>query len=136
MAHPNVELLQRFLDAYADGDREALEGLLSPDAVWHVGGTNRLSGDYRGRDAILEYFDTVQRETDGTLTLHPVEVLANDRRGAVFLRVTAEREGRMLDVAMAEAFLFAGDGSVQEFWAHAADQAAVDGFWDDGEQYG
>lgn len=129
MAHPNVERLEAFLDAYAAGDRKRLGELLSDDAVWHVGGMHRFSGDYRGRAAILEYFDTVGRETDGTLELDPLELLANDLRGAAFLRVTAERRGRALDVVMAEAFVFAGDGSIQEFWAHAAEQDAVDRFW-------
>ena len=130
MAHPNIERLQRFLDAYAAGDRDELGRSFSEDAVWHVGGTHRFSGDYRGRTAILEYFDTVGRETSGTLKLEPHELLANDERGAAFLRVTGERTGRQLDVMMAEAFVFGPDGTIQEFWAHANDQDAIDRFWE------
>ncbi|HVM14324.1 MAG TPA: nuclear transport factor 2 family protein [Egibacteraceae bacterium] len=129
MTHPNVERLRAFLGAYARGDRAALAAALSADAVWHVGGTHRFSGDYRGRDAILTYFDTVGQETDRTLTLEPRELLANDQRGAAFLHVTAERAGRELDTTMAEAFAFADDGTITEFWAHAADQQAIDRFW-------
>jgi uncharacterized protein len=125
----NEDRLQAFLDAYAARETEALSASLSPDAVWHVGGTHRFSGDYRGRDAILRYFEETWAETGGSLTLEPLEVMANDRRGSAFLRVTGEREGRTLDVTMAEAFLFAGDGTIQEFWAHANDQDAIDGFW-------
>jgi uncharacterized protein len=127
--HPNVEVLQRFLTAYADSDHEALGALLAEDAVWHVGGTHRFSGDRRGRQAILDYFDTVASETGGTLALHPLEVLADERHGAVFLRVTGQRGEEHLDVPMAEAFTFAPDGTIAEFWAHAADQAAIDRFW-------
>ncbi|HEX2031587.1 MAG TPA: nuclear transport factor 2 family protein [Actinomycetota bacterium] len=130
MAHPNVERLQAFLDAYAAGDRDALGRSLADDAVWHIGGTHRLSGDYRGRQAILDYFDTVGRETGNSLKLEPLELLANDRRGAAFLRVTGERPGRTLDVTMAEAFVFGADGAIQEFWAHATDQGAIDRFWE------
>ena len=130
MAHPNVERLQGFLEAYAAGDREALGRSLSEDAVWHVGGTHRFSGDYPGRGAILDYFDSVARETAGTLKLESQELLANDQRGAAFLRVTGERTGRHLDVMMAEAFVFAPDGTIQEFWAHATDQDAIDRFWE------
>lgn len=129
MTHPNVERLQAFLDAYARGDRATLAAALSADAVWHVGGTHLFSGDYRGRDAILAYFDTVRQETDRTLTLRPRELLANDQRGAAFLHVTAARAGRQLDTTMAEAFVFADDGTIAEFWAHAADQQAIDRFW-------
>ena len=102
---------------------------LAEDAVWHVGGTHRLSGNYRGRDAILGYFDAVRRETADSMTLETLEVLANERHGAAFLRVTAERQGRRLDTVVADAFRFDEDGRIVEFWAHSADQTAIDAFW-------
>ena len=129
MAHPNVDRLQRFLDAYDARDRDAIGASLADDAVWHVGGTHRFSGDYRGRDAILGYFDEVGTETGGTLHLEPIELMANDDRGAAFLRVSGERDGRKLEVTMAEAFQFDGEGRIREFWAHATDQDAIDAFW-------
>ena len=63
------------------------------------------------------------------MRLEPLEVLANDRHGAAFLRVTADRQGRQLDVVVADAFRFDADGRILEFWAHATDQAAIDAFW-------
>jgi ketosteroid isomerase-like protein len=129
MAHPNAERLGTFLDAFAARDAERIRGTLAPDAVWHVGGTHQFSGDYRGTDAILEYFGRVNAETTGTLRLDPIEVLANDQRGAAFLRVTAERGERHLEVTMAEAIEFDGDGRIREFWAHATDQNAINSFW-------
>ena len=129
MEHPNVRRLQAFLDAYAARERDAVGHLLSPDAVWHVGGTHRFSGDYRGRDVILGYFDAVANETGNTLKLTPRELLANDQRGAAFLNVTGKRAGRALDVMMAEAFVFTAAGTIAEFWAHATDQDAIDRFW-------
>ena len=129
MAHPNVDRLQGFLDAYAKNDTDAVRETFAEDAVWHVGGTHRFSGDYRGRDAILDYFDRVAAETGRTMHLEPLELMANDERGAVFLRVTAEREGKGLDVTMAEAFQFDGEGRIREFWAHATDQDAINAFW-------
>ena len=129
MEHPNVERLREYLDAYAARDMEALSRFFADDAVWHVGGTHPLSGDYRGRQAILDYFRAVGGETEQTLQLHPLELIANDRRAAVFLRVTAERAGRRLDIVMAEAIEFDESGRIREFWTLANDQAAVDQFW-------
>ncbi len=129
MVDDRVQRLERWLAAYGDSDRHAMAESLADDAVWHVGGTHRLSGDYRGKDAILGYFDTVRRETGDSMRLEPLEVLGNDRHGAAFLHVTADREGRRLDVVMADAFRFDEDGRIQEFWAHATDQAAIDEFW-------
>jgi ketosteroid isomerase-like protein len=129
MTHPNSERLQAFLDAYEAKDRERVRGAFADDAVWHVGGTHRLSGDYRGRDAILDYFDRTAEETGQSLELMPIELMADDRYGAAFLRVTAARGDKRLDVTMAEAFQFDEDGRITEFWAHATDQAAIDAFW-------
>ena len=129
MTHPNVDLLRGFLDAYGANDRDAVGRSLAEEDFWHVGGTHPFSGNYRGRDAILGYFDRVGSETGGTLRLEPIELMASDERGAVFLRVTGEREGKRLDVTMAEAFEFDAEGRIREFWAHATDQDAIDAFW-------
>jgi uncharacterized protein len=102
---------------------------LADNAVWHVGGTHRHSGDYRGRDAILGYFDAIREATADTMRLEPLEVIANDRHGAAFLRVTAERDGRRLDSVVADAFRFDDQGRIVEFWASNANQAAIDEFW-------
>jgi ketosteroid isomerase-like protein len=129
MTHPNRERLQAFLDAYGAKDRDLVGEALAGEAVWHVGGTHPFSGDYRGREAILDYFERTAAETAQSLRLEPVELMANDRYGAAFLRVTAARGEKRLDVTMAEAFRFDEDGRITEFWAHATDQAAIDAFW-------
>jgi uncharacterized protein len=124
-----VRRLQAWLDAYESHDRQTMLGSLADDAVWHVGGTHRHSGDYRGRDAILGYFDAIREATADTMRLEPLEVIANDRHGAAFLRVTAERDGRRLDTVVADAFRFDDEGRIVEFWASNANQAAIDEFW-------
>ena len=129
MDHPNVERLRTFLVAYAAGDVAAIRAALAADAVWHVGGTHRFSGDLRGRDDICAYFGEVGRETDGSMQLEPLELMANDQRGAAFLRVVADRDTRHLDVVMAEAFEFDTNGHIKQFWAHATDQDSIDAFW-------
>ena len=121
--------LERWLDAYGAQDRAAMAESLAEDAVWHVGGTHQFSGDYRGREAILGYFDSVRQQTSDTMELETLEILANERHGAAFLHVTADREGRRLDTVVADAFRFDDDGRIVEFWAHSADQPAIDAFW-------
>jgi ketosteroid isomerase-like protein len=124
-----VGRLETWLDAYGKHDRDTMRDSLAEDAVWHVGGTHPLSGDYRGRDAILGYFDRVREQTADSMQLERLEVIANDRHGAAFLRVTAEREGKQLGTVAADAFRFDDEGRIAEFWASNADQAAVDRFW-------
>lgn len=127
--HPNAARIREALDAYAQRDFDRMERFLAGDIVWHVGGNHRFSGDYQGRDAVLEYFRNVQDATGGTLSLEVDEVLADDRFGAVALKAVGQRGDRHLDVTLAEAFRFDDQGLWVEFWAIADDQAAVDEFW-------
>ena len=124
-----VRRLEAWFSSYGDRDRGTMLDSLAEDAVWHVGGTHRLSGDYRGRQAILEYFDKVRQETGDSMRLEPLEVMANERHGAAFLRVTAERQGRRLDSVVADAFRFDDEGRIAEFWACNANQSAINEFW-------
>ena len=41
--------------------------LLADDIVWRSPGRNPLSGDYRGKDAVLALFGRLAEETGGTL---------------------------------------------------------------------
>jgi ketosteroid isomerase-like protein len=124
-----VARLEAWLDSYGNNDRQTMLDSLAEDAVWHVGGTHRHSGDYRGREAILGYFDAIREATADTMRLEPLEILANDRHGAAFLRVTADRDGRRLETVVADAFRFDDEGRIVEFWASNANQAAIDEFW-------
>ena len=127
--HPNVALVRQGFEAMDRGEMTWMEDHVTDDVVWHVAGRHRFSGDYRGRDAVLAYFDEMARETAGSLKLEPLEVIASDAHGAVFLRVSGDRDGKHLDAVMAEALTFDAQGRVTEFFAVANDQAAIDDFW-------
>jgi uncharacterized protein len=132
-AHPNVERIRDGFEAFNRGDFDAMRPLLAEDIVWHVGGDHPLSGNYRGRDAVLEYCARVLELTGGTLRGEPVEILANDRDGGVFMHITGERDDRKLDVVLAQALSFDESGHWIEYWALADEQNKVDAFWADAE---
>ena len=112
------------------GEISTRTGSTSPKtSFWHVGGNHPLSGDYRGRDAIFEYFETVRGLTGGGLRSEPHDILADDSHGGVFTRVTADRGDRHLDVVLAQAYRINPDGKFTEYWALADDQDAVNAFW-------
>ena len=127
--HANVARVREALDTFARGDLDGYREYFADDVVWHVGGQHPLSGDYRGRDALFEYFNKVRELTGGTLKVEPSEILADDSNTAVFARVSAQRDGRNLDVTMAQAFTFDADGKWSEYWAFSSDQPSVDAFW-------
>ena len=127
--HPNVGKIRQALDTYNAGDREGMRAFLAPDIWWHVSGDHPLSGDYRGIDDVLAYFERVQEMTDGSLRIAPTQMLADDGRATIFMRVTGRRGDRTLDVLMAETLILDEAGRWKEYWALADDQAAVDAFW-------
>jgi uncharacterized protein len=127
--HANVAMIRRALEVYNTGDHEAMRGFLAEDILWHVGGDHEMSGDYEGVDAVVDYFQNVRRATGGTLRVEPVEILANERHAAIFMRVTAHRDVRRMDVLLAEALTLDLSGRWREYWALADDQDAVDDFW-------
>jgi hypothetical protein len=127
--HPNADRVRQALDAFAAEDWDRMNSHLDDHVVWHVGGDHPLAGTYRGRESVMSYMRAARALTGGTLRLEVGEVLANDDFGAVILRATAQRNGKQLDVQMAEAIRFGEDGRWAEFWALSDNQATVDEFW-------
>jgi ketosteroid isomerase-like protein len=127
--HPGVEGARASIEAFNRGDMRALREFYDDDVVWHVGGTHGLSGDYRGRDELFAYFDKVREMTGGTLKLEPEVILTSEEHTAIIMKVSGERDGKTLDVTLAEAFTIGADGRWTEFWSLADDQDAVDAFW-------
>lgn len=65
----NTQRTARAYAAFNAGDLTTLSELISPDCVWIVGGDNRLTGNYHGRDAVFDYFGKLVEATAGTFTL-------------------------------------------------------------------
>jgi uncharacterized protein len=126
--NPNAGIVRRLFAAFERKDPFALRGFFAEEAVWHVGGSSRLAGTYRGRREIVRFLGSLPRLTNGTYNSRLIDVLASDERAAVLYRATGRREGRELDID--QLLLFAlQDGIVTEVLALPSDQAAFDAFW-------
>lgn len=128
MAHQNEELLRKGYAAFAAGDLDTVTELLADDIVWHVPGDTMISGDYEGKQAVLEFLVRTVQETGGTFRQEIHDVLANDEHGAVLVEVTAERGGKTVQARDAHV-MHLEDGQLKEFWTHPGDQTAWDEFW-------
>lgn len=69
MVETNTQRTARAYAAFSAGDLATLSELINHDCVWIVGGDNRLTGTYHGRDATLDYFGKLIEATAGTFTL-------------------------------------------------------------------
>lgn len=128
MTHRNEDLLRQGYQARARGDVRAVLDLLADDIVWHVGGHNPLSGDYRGKQEVRALFDRFAEGSGGTLRGEPHDVLANDEHEVGLVEFSAEHEGTSLR-ARAVHIAHVRDGAITESWHFWEDQNAVDDFW-------
>ena len=126
--HPNVALIKRWYKAFAEGNYPPIiADLLAEDVVWHLPGRHPLSGDHRGRDAVMAAilrFD----ELSASLQLEVHDVLASDEHAVALLRATGTREGKRYDGLEIDVFHIRG-GRVTEFWSFSEDQRVTDEFW-------
>ena len=125
MAHPNEELLRRGYEAFAAGDMDTVLALFHPDIVWHIGGSNQTTGEYRGHQEVMGFFGKVMELSGGSFHLNVHDIVANDAHGVALVTAYAERDG--LAIAVREANIWhLANGQATEFWAFAEDQAVVD----------
>jgi ketosteroid isomerase-like protein len=104
--------LAEAMSVISQGDIERFgDILLADDVTWHWPGRSSVSGDYRGREAVLELLSGFHRLTGNRLNVQPIDILEGDDHLMSFTHVTAEREGDHLDVMMADAMRFGPDGA-------------------------
>jgi hypothetical protein len=65
----NAAIVREGLEAYTRGELTRLSGLFADNAVWHAMGPKAIAGDYRGRDAIFDFFARVLEETGRTFRI-------------------------------------------------------------------
>jgi uncharacterized protein len=128
MAHPNAELINRAYQAFAAGDIPTVLQILDDRITWHVPGRSPLSGDYKGPDGVLDFFDRCQKLSGGTLRVGVDETLADGERVIVLSTVSAERHGQSWSSPEVHAWRVA-NGRAIEFREFQGDQETEDAFW-------
>jgi uncharacterized protein len=127
--HANVERARRGYAAFASGDIDTVMELFDDDIVWHVGGNNILSGDYKGKEAVFGFFGRLMQETGGSFRQEVHDILANDEHVVVLLQTSAERKGVRVDQRAVDIMHADADGKITEYWRFSEDSAAVDSLW-------
>jgi uncharacterized protein len=126
--HPNIALHKKGHDAFNRGDMDGVRDFFAEDTVRHLPGRSQISGEHRGRDAVLQTFGKMAELTDRNMNVEPQEYLANDTKTAAIFRFTARRGGRQSDVRVCEVSEWR-DGRSVEQWLFVDDQYAFDDFW-------
>jgi ketosteroid isomerase-like protein len=109
--HPNGALLRGLLEAFAARDVQAMEGAFDDDVTWHAPGTNRFSGQFRGRAAAMQRL--AQMREAGISTRFDVhDVVANDEHAVALVHLHLEvADGRRYDHRRSRSRTFGKAGS-------------------------
>ena len=124
--HPNAALTRRVFAAFGK-DAMQISAALSRDIVWRVPGNTVMSGEYRGRRAVVEFLRRTGLETGGTYRSALHTVFADDDWAIAIYRATGTRNGIELDVDQAFVIRCA-DGQWREVTAVPLD-SAFERFW-------
>ena len=128
--HPNAITIKKGYEAFLKGDTELLRQLMSDDIVWHSLGDNILSGVYRGKAEVIGMFGKIIMETEGTLNLEVEDVIANDSRAVILVKLTAERNGKKVEADTVNIYELNPLGKViAAFGPYSDNSGAIDDFW-------
>jgi ketosteroid isomerase-like protein len=118
-----------FIDkAQVAGDLETAFSQYTDDVLGHVGGDNKLSGDYRGLEQLQAMFGRFM-EASGEYSFENHAYLADDQHGIVLQHSTMRRGGQTFSTNEVFVVHFR-DGQISEFWYQPWDQADVDAWFD------
>ena len=126
--HPNATLVRKGYEAFNTGDGAFFMANYAEDVVEHQPGHNLMSGDYKGRDAVLGFYGRLAAETGGTFRAELERLLANDQRVVSVHHTTAQRAGRTLDCRTSLLFEIR-DGKVVDIDTLDEDVAAWEDFF-------
>jgi ketosteroid isomerase-like protein len=114
---------------YVGGDPEPVRAVLTDDVVWHVPGRNAIAGEYRGVDAVMDYFRRRRDLSGRTFRLHPGELLVGDGEHVAMLTDgTAVIGGVERSWSTVGLYRLRGE-RIAACWLLPLDPAAFDDIW-------
>ena len=128
LAESNRSLIESAYRAFASGDIPKAMAAMSDDVLWHVPGRGPISGDYRGHQEVLGFFQHFMELSSGTFQIRVDDVLAKGDRVIALVTESAERKGRKWSSPQVHAWTVKG-GKATAFWQFQGDQQTEDEFW-------
>jgi ketosteroid isomerase-like protein len=127
--HPNVTAVRDGFEAVSSGDLDRMNEAIADDVVWHVGGTSKLAGTYRGKQEVMDLF----RRQDKVLAnarIEPHDIVGNDQHVIAIGTATAQDpDGGSVEWRWANVFHIE-NGKLKEAWGLSEDPSAIDALID------
>jgi uncharacterized protein len=129
MSAANEDTVRRGYDAFSKGDTDTLRSIMTPDVVHVVPGNNLISGEYKGIDEVLGYYQKLFELTGGTLSADIKTVTSEGPDKVVVVHHNkAQREGKTYDSDEQLTFTFSGDKVARLVESHD-NLSEWDAFW-------
>lgn len=122
---------QMVRDAYAAFGRGDFDGYMSActdDWAFHVPGNCRASGDYHGREGLMQIVAAVGEVAGASFREEVHDVVTNDTHAIVLARHTFERAGQPYDYNTVHVYHLR-DGKLAECWECPADPDTFEAAW-------
>jgi ketosteroid isomerase-like protein len=125
----DVAVVRRLYAAVVARDLAAIEECFHEDAVWHLPGTNALSGTHRGWSALRDILRAKQGPiSGGTFRAELLDLAVGTEFIVAVVHARAERADLRLDQTVCQ-LMRVQEGKIVEVRGHYADEAALNAFW-------
>jgi ketosteroid isomerase-like protein len=127
----NVDTLMAVIEGFNRNDMKAAAEGVDPAVTYIIRGRAKVSGIYKGREAMTVALRRIKELTDGTMAGKPEVVLARGDEVMMYMRVTGRRpDGRKYDNHQAYLYRFR-NGKLFEGQTIPVDQHAFEEFFAD-----
>lgn len=128
--HPNATKVRAAHEAFKAGDMANVRRIFDWEAIrWVLPGTSLVSGVDIGMEQVFANFGKCYELTDGTYMAVGFDYLGSDHHAVALAHLTAERNGKRLEIDEAVVFTVGADGRFNEAFHLAYDQYAWDEFF-------
>lgn len=124
----NIEMARKGYQAFNELKLDEAMDTIADDIVWHAGGDGPISGEYKGKQAVMELLMKYGQLTEGTSEFDVHDILASEDHTVVIGTASATRHGRTHTSRFVDVVHPGPDGRAKEFWRFVEDQAADDEF--------
>jgi ketosteroid isomerase-like protein len=125
VADDPAAVVRDYLAAMRSGDRQGAYAYFADDVVGHVPGRSPLAGVRRGRDAVIEYIETVVGAARDDVEIELVDQLTGAGHVALLLVEHLAVGGRAVEIHRCNVYRVV-DGRIAEIRIYEGDQYAAD----------
>ena len=128
MVPTNATIIRKAYDDFAKGDIPAVLEAFDPAITWHVPGHSPLSGDYKGHEEVVGFFQRALALCGGIFAIEVQHVLADDDVVVALVTVKAERNERATAFSEVHVWRLA-NAKITQFREFQGDEQTEDRFW-------